>query len=93
MARELAQAVRKHDGRRGSHLHRRDHAARHDVDVQGHRPTSTQHHERSVVFIITFNFEDGEELSYETDDPAREVAGQIRMRGKSAIKTFSARKA
>lgn len=44
------------------------------------------------MFILTFRFEDGEELSIETDDPARDVAGQIRMRGKSAIKTFDARK-
>ena len=44
------------------------------------------------MFILTFRFEDGEELSIETDDPARDIAGQIRMRGKSAIKSFEAKK-
>ena len=44
------------------------------------------------MFVLTFKFEDGEELSIETDDPARDIAGQIRMRGKSAIKSFEARK-
>ena len=44
------------------------------------------------MFILTFKFEDGEELSIETDDPARDIAGQIRMRGKSAIKSFNAKK-
>ncbi len=45
------------------------------------------------MYLVTFNFEDGEELSIFADDPSLAIAEQIRMRGKSAIKTFSARKA
>jgi hypothetical protein len=44
------------------------------------------------MFVLTFKFEDGEELSFETDDPAKDIAGQIRMRGKSAIKSFDCKK-